>query len=152
MQMCKAASLRWMVRSDMDRVIEIERACFDDPWTKEDLAQCNSKPSCVGMVAERDGVIVGFMMIEISRLEIDVINFAVDPAAQRSGIGSEMVAMLKSHLSPDRRKQVSVYVREANLDAQLFFRSQGFRVVEILDDFWDNCDEQAYLFIYKVQA
>lgn len=63
-----------------------------------------------------------------------------------------MVEKLKWKLSYQRRNRIHVAVRESNLDAQLFFRSQGFRVVEILNDYWDDCDEQAYLFRYKVQA
>ena len=43
-------------------------------------------------------------------------------------------------------------VRETNLDAQLFFRAQGFRAVNVLRDFYEDTTEDAYLMQYRYRA
>ncbi len=152
MQMCSELHFCWMNRSHLDSVEEIERECFAQPWSRDDFYRCLRQRHCIGMVAERDGVVVAFMIYELHEESIQLLDFAVHPIFARCGIGRDMVEKLKWKLSYQRRNRIHVAVRESNLDAQLFFRSQGFRVVEILNDYWDDCDEQAYLFRYKVQA
>jgi ribosomal-protein-alanine N-acetyltransferase len=43
-------------------------------------------------------------------------------------------------------------VRESNIDAQLFFRSLGFRAISVLRGFYDDSAEDAYLMQYRVLA
>jgi ribosomal-protein-alanine N-acetyltransferase len=44
-------------------------------------------------------------------------------------------------------------VRETNLDAQLFWKAQGFRAVSVVKEFYiESPGEDAYLFQYRYQA
>ena len=63
-----------------------------------------------------------------------------------------MVAKLVSKLSYDRRTRITLEVRETNLDAQLFFRNQGFRATSVLRNFYDDTPEDAYFMQYLYQA
>jgi ribosomal-protein-alanine N-acetyltransferase len=56
-----------------------------------------------------------------------------------------MAAKLVGKLSAQRRTRIVLEVRETNLDAQIFFRSQGFRAVNVLRDFYEDTTEDAYL-------
>ena len=42
-------------------------------------------------------------------------------------------------------------VRETNLSAQLFFRTNDFRAVSVLRDFYDDTTEDAYLMQFRYQ-
>jgi ribosomal-protein-alanine N-acetyltransferase len=61
-----------------------------------------------------------------------------------------MVAKLISKLSSHRRTRITLEVRETNLGAQLFFRSQGFRAVRVLRAFYEDSGEDAFLMQYKL--
>ena len=111
----------------MHDVLTIERACFDHPWTEEDFLCCLRQRNCIGMVAEHDHRIVGFMIYELHKSKLRVLNFATAPDVQRQGVGAQMIRRLVDKLSQQRRSEIMVEVRETNLDAQFFFRSQGFR-------------------------
>ena len=61
----------------------------------------------------------------------------------------EEVEKLKSKLSRQRRNRVVLEVRETNLDAQLFFRKQGFLALSVLRDFYEDTVEDAYLMQFR---
>jgi ribosomal-protein-alanine N-acetyltransferase len=83
---------------------------------------------------------------------LHVLNFSVCPAEKRSKIGTAMVEKLKSKLSRQRRNRVVLEIRETNLDAQLFFRKQGFLALSVLRDFYEDTVEDAYLMQFRCEA
>jgi [ribosomal protein S18]-alanine N-acetyltransferase len=121
--------IRWMIRRDMETILAIEQAVFPHPWSQCDFIRCLQKQNCIGMVAERDGQVAGYMLYDLHRSIIQLLNFAVAPEHQRHGVGTHMVEKLKGKLSTQRRRRIEAHVWEQNLVAQLFFSAQGFRAV-----------------------
>src|SRR3990172_4452317 len=115
--------IRWMIRRDMPEVLAIEGESFEFPWLEDEFARCLRQRNCIGMVAEHDDRVVGFMIYELNKTRIHVLNFAVAAEYRRRGVGTQMVAKLVGKLSAQRRTRVVLEVRETNLAAQLFFRS-----------------------------
>ncbi len=144
--------IRWMIRRDMPEVLQIERQSFEFPWVDDDFIRCLRQRNCIGMVAEHEGRVVGFMIYELHRTRIHVINFAVGGLYQRLGVGSQMIAKLIAKLTVQRRSRIVLEVRETNLDAQLFFRENGFRAVSVLHKFYDDTPEDAYLMQYRYRT
>ncbi|MDG2382005.1 MAG: ribosomal protein S18-alanine N-acetyltransferase [Pirellulaceae bacterium] len=137
--------IRWMIRRDMPEILEIENRSFEFPWSEEDFIRCLRQRNCIGMVAERDERIVGFMIYELHKTRLHVLNFAVHGDFRRKGVGGQMTHKLVGKLSHQRRTRILLEIRETNLDAQLFFRSCGFRAVSVLRDFYEDTTEDAYL-------
>jgi [ribosomal protein S18]-alanine N-acetyltransferase len=144
--------IRWMIRRDMPEVLQIERQSFEFPWVDDDFIRCLRQRNCIGMVAEHEGRVVGFMIYELHRTRIHVINFAVGGLYHRLGVGSQMIAKLIAKLTVQRRSRIVLEVRETNLDAQLFFRENGFRAVSVLHKFYDDTPEDAYLMQYRYRT
>ncbi len=141
--------VRWMIRRDMPEVLAIESENFEFPWLEDDFIRCLRQRNCIGMVAEFDDRIVGFMIYELNKNRIRVLNFAVSAEHQRRGIGTQMIAKLIAKLSPQRRSRVVLEVRETNLAAQVFFRSVGFRAVSVLRGYYEDTPEDAYLMQFR---
>lgn len=144
--------VRWMIRRDMPEVETIERESFEFPWSEEDFTRCLRQRNCIGMVAEMADSVVAFMIYELHRAKLHVLNFAVLRSHRRLGIGSRMMDKLIGKLTPDRRGRIVLEVRETNLPAQLFFRSLGFRATSVLKDFYQDSTEDAYLMQYQAAA
>jgi ribosomal-protein-alanine N-acetyltransferase len=102
------------------------------------------------MVAEVDHEIVGFMIYELHKSKLHILNFAVADSARRQGIGTQMVNKLVDKLSQQRRKEIVLEVRETNISAQLFFKSQSFRAVCVLRTHYDDTAEDAYIMRYHL--
>jgi len=141
--------IRWMIRRDMPEVLAIEAECFEFPWNEEDFIRCLRQRNCIGMVAELDDRVVGFMIYELQKKYIHVLNFAVSEHYRRSGVGSQMLAKLTANLAPQRRNRILLEVRETNLGAQLFFRENGFRAVSVLRSYYADTPEDAYVMQYR---
>lgn len=140
--------LRWMIRRDMPEVLSIEQEAFEFPWSDEDFTRCLRQRNCIGMVAEVGDSVVAFMIYELHRTRLHVLNFAVRRSHRRLGIGTQMMGKLVAKLSVERRDRILLEVRERNLPAQVFFRSLGYRAISVLKDFYEDSTEDAYLMQY----
>ncbi len=141
--------IRWMIRRDMPEVLGIEAESFEFPWLEEDFIRCLRQRNCIGMVAEHDDRVVGFMIYELAKNRIQVLNFATAAGHRRRGIGTQMIGKLIGKLSAQRRTRIALEVRETNLPAQLFFRDNGFRAVSVLRDYYEDTPEDAYVMQYR---
>ena len=144
--------VRWMIRRDMAEVLRIEQEAFEFPWTDEDFTRCLRQRNCIGMVAEIADSVVAFMIYELHRSRLHMLNFAVLRSHRRLGVGTYMMEKLAGKLTPERRSLIGLEVRETNLPAQLFFRSLGFRATSVLKDFYQDTTEDAYLMEYCLVA
>lgn len=141
--------VRWMLRRDMAEVLAIENLVFEFPWFEEDFIRCLRHRSCIGMIAEAGERVVGFKIYELHRNRIHLLNFAVHPDFQGMGVGGTMMSNLTGKLSENRRVRITTEVRERNLDAQLFFKAQGFSAINILRGHYVDSDEDAFVFVYR---
>jgi ribosomal-protein-alanine N-acetyltransferase len=139
-----------MIRRDMSDVLSIERSSFDHSWTEEDFLQCLRQRNCIGMVAEQNDRVTGFMIYELHKSRLHLLNFAVAPSYRRTGVGAQMVSKLIGKLTSHRRSRISLAVRERNLDAQLFFRALDFRAVRVLRNYYEDTAEDAFLMEFRV--
>lgn len=138
-----------MIRRDMPSVLDIEEQCFEFPWSEEEFIRCLRQRNCIGMVAELSEQVVGFMIYELHKNRLHILNFSVHPDFQRQGIGKAMIEKLVGKLSYQRRSRIMLEVRETNLPAQLFFKDLGFRAVSVLREFYEDSPEDAYLMQYR---
>lgn len=129
-------AIRWLIRRDMQSILRIESSSFDFPWTDEDFLCCLRQRNCIGMVAEIVDTqqIVGYMVYELHKKKLHILNMAVCPNMRFAGIGRQMVDRLVRKLEQQQRNALLVMCREDNLDAQLFFRACDFRCVSTLKE------------------
>ncbi len=133
----------------MPDVMQTERASFEYSWTEDDFLRCLRQRNCIGMVAERGDSVIGFMIYELHRTRLHLLNFAVHPSARRTGIGAMMVDKLIYKLCSHRRQKISLAVREGNVVAQVFFRGHGFKAAKVLRNYYEDSGEDAYQMEYK---
>ncbi len=144
--------IRWMIRRDMPASLAIEADSFEFPWCENDFLRCLRQRNCIGMVAEHNERIVGFMIYELHKTRLHILNFAVNSRYRRFGVGGQMITKLIGKLSTQRRNRILLEIRETNLAAQLFFRSCGFRAVSVLRNFYEDTPEDAYLMQYRFRG
>ena len=156
--------IRWMIRRDMPEVLATEAESFEFPWLEEDFIRSLQQRNCIGMVAvittgtggknwldteESIERCTGFMIFELHKAHIHVLNFAVAEDYRRRGVGSQMIAKLAAKLSAQRRSRIVLEVCETNLAAQVFFRENGFRAVSVLRSYYAATLEDACLMQYR---
>ena len=145
-----AVNVRWMVRRDLAAVIAIEHETYDFPWQEEDFMNCLKQRNCIGMVAEDQGRIVGFMIYENPGNQFHLLNIATAREHKRQGVARQMVQKLVEKLISQRRNKICAIIRETNLDTLLFFRSVGFQATTILKNYFESSCDDAYVMQYAL--
>lgn len=146
--------IRWMIRRDMRETLEIEGLSFEHGWAEEDFLRTLRQRNCIGMVSEHQEKVVGFMIYELHKKNLTILNFAVHPDYRRNRVGEQMIEKLKGKLTQQRRSSVNLVVRETNLPAQLFFKSCEFRARRVLRDHYDRTlgHEDGYFMTYNCET
>lgn len=139
--------------ADVLAVDRIERASFDDPWSRSLLLQ-ELVPSALRLplVAECDGEVAGYLMAWRSGDELHILNVAVDPARRRRGVGA---ALLTAALAAARRgglTEVTLEVRVANRPALALYHSYGFRDVGLRPGYYADTGEDALILTLSLDA
>lgn len=140
--------IRWMLEMDMDRIVEIEKDCFPDPWTKKEFMKTLRHRSNIGMTIESyenddNGEVVGYMVYTLKKTCLDILNFAVCPCRQRSGFGTALVEKLISKLvttSRASRNRLETTIGESNMSALQFFKAMGFVATRVERDYYETRD------------
>jgi len=162
-------TLRRIFMRDLPSIIEIEQQPTMR-WPLRDLRAVLQSSNAAGWVAEINGRVVGFLIYVVglqpdksnddssdgvknrlhgaSRphtgqpLHITLLNMAVAPVWQRSGLGRALLAKLNQALQHPRDR-IQTTVPESNLRAQLLLRSAGYKAIRVLRAFFDT--EDGYL-------
>jgi [ribosomal protein S18]-alanine N-acetyltransferase len=143
--------IRWVIGRDFPEILGIENESFEFPWCEQDFRRLLRRRNYVGVVAETNDHIAGYMLYEHNKGCIDLLNLAVDPKFRRACVGTELIAKLIAKLSHSRHPVLAVSVRDSNLSAHLFFRSLGFRCVQVRHHYYQNTADDAYDFVYDIR-
>ena len=144
--------IRWMIRRDMPEVLHTEQGAFEYAWSEEDFLRCLRQRNCIGMVAEQGEKVVGFMIYELHKSKLHILNFAVSGGYRRSGVGAQMVAKLISKLSSHRRTRITLEVRVSNFAAQWLYRAHGFRLAGLRRRYYRDTGEDALVLEWRPGA
>lgn len=132
---------RLMRLADLPQVMEIERACFPNPWCQQEFEEAVATSQIWKRVIVQDDTVLGYIIWEYDQHPWNILNVAVHPDHQRAGIGRALIERVLNCLVPVRTQ-----VRETNLGAQLFLRQLGFRCYGTMKRAYDGFEEDAYLF------
>lgn len=140
--------LNFTARTDLLRLLEIERASFEQPWSKEDFLDFLSDKKCLGITARAEGRIVGFAMVSMLPRAIELFAIAVHPDYRRKGIGSALLSNLKEKLNKHKPKLVAE-VRDSMLPVHLFLKANNLTATEVLRDRFSKPTEDGYAMEYR---
>ena len=147
---------RWMIRRDMRQVMAIEQASFAQPWTEEDFLLCLRPRNAIGMVHEpreptnEDDAIQGYVVYELHKDRLHLLNLAVHPQYRRLDVGTAMIAKLVGKLSSHHRTRITVEVRESNLPALLFYKASGFTAGKVVRGAFKDTGEDGIRMTYRL--
>ena len=125
----------------VDDVYEIEKTCFLNPWSREDIAKQLELDTSYFCVADVDGKVVGYMGLQIFSGEGYVTNVAVLPNFRGRGIAQALInEQLKNEM-----EFITLEVRESNTPAVNLYTKMGFKNVGVRPNFYSNPTENAII-------
>lgn len=132
----------------LDEVLAIERAAFSDPWSREMFrSELMVGGGTYARLAERDGILVGYLCAVLVADEAHVGNLAVAPAERRRGVAQALLDDLVEAARSRRARRVTLEVRETNENARKFYYKNGFIDVAIRKNYYRNPVEDAIVML-----
>ena len=139
--------IRRMTMDDLDDVARIEEATFTPPWSRSDFeGELTRNAAARYLVAEVDGIVIGFAGTWIIIDESRVTNIAIDESMRGNGYGRAITSALVQYAANLGAIVMTLEVRVSNAPAIALYRSLGFkRVNEIKKHYSDG--ESAWLML-----
>lgn len=144
--------IRPMLEKDLPAVLEIEKLCFIDPWTKEQfLYEINENEYSNPWVIElstpgsNNVTIVGFCVWWHTFDSATICQIAVHPAIQRRDLGSAMMDEIINDAYAKRVQTLTLEVRASNEKAINFYLKHGFKTEVVKPQYYTDGEDALYM-------
>jgi ribosomal-protein-alanine N-acetyltransferase len=133
-----------MAVSDLDQVLDIERASFPTPWTRAAFCyeiEQNKVARCTVMRGRRG--IVGYLCLWEIGHEIHITNLAVHPERRRRGMARQLLGAALIEGVARGVTLAFLEVRPSNTRALALYESLGFQVIGRRNGYYFDTGEDA---------
>jgi ribosomal protein S18 acetylase RimI-like enzyme len=121
--------LRDYQSQDFDRLWQLDQVCFpeDISYSRPELRMFLSLRSAFCFVAEKNGLILGFVIVD-SRANRPgyIVTIDVAPEARRGGVASALLQAAEKRLRTSGVTGIRLEVAENNQSAIAFYKGHGF--------------------------
>jgi len=134
-----------MMECHVPQIAELEKLCFNDPWSQNSIAsEVNNKLS-LWLVAVENEQVVGYVGSQTVLGETDMMNIAVHPEYRNKGIATALITQLISTLAQWGSHSLMLEVRASNDPAISVYKSLGFVEVGRRRNYYRNPREDALI-------
>ena len=132
---------------DLGRLARLHRSCFEEAWSRSDLAHLLAMPGAFGLVARvyegglagLDGLRgVGFAVSRVAADEAELLTIGVMPQFRRRGVAA---ALLRAGMERSLRLGARAMFLEVAIDnagAQALYEDHGFTRVGLRPDYYQR--------------
>jgi len=128
-------AIETMTSGHLDSVIRIERSVQSFPWTAKNF-QDALQAGYGAWVAKRGDAVVGFFLAMHAPDVTHLLLIAVDPDAQRQGVGAFLLRHCEHEAREHGLNRVILEVRLSNQKALAFYGKHGFSVLTMRKDYY----------------
>ena len=134
-----------MVQCHVPQIAELEKLCFNDPWSENSIAsELDNRLSC-WLIASDVEKVVGYVGSQTVLGETDMMNIAVHPDYRKQGVATDLINALIEALKERNSHSLMLEVRSSNEPAKSLYLKMGFEVVGIRKNYYRNPREDALI-------
>lgn len=138
--------------ADLEAVLDIERASFASPWSRQFFVEELEALCANSVLSELRGVAVGYCLYWELCNDIDIHNVAVHPDYRRHGVGRGMLSHVVREARRIGSQSITLEVRKSNEAAQALYRSLGFETCGVRKGYYSNDGEDAWVMILRLKS
>lgn len=130
-------------RADLEALYEIELECFrEEAFPRYYIASFLDDPDFITLVITVGGEVVGYVVAKVDvfmgKRMGHIYSIAVKQAYRRMGLGSRLLRTVEEALRERGAKVCYLEAREDNIAAINFYHKHGYRVFEVLKDYYGD--------------
>ncbi len=132
---------------DLNRILEIEQASFNQPYSRELFEEELKLTMAFPHVVRLGSKIVGYIDYWVVKDEVHLINVAVDPEYRRLHLGTLLMEHLIKVGLEKGALRITLDVRESNLAALRLYENFGFEKTAVRRRYYTDNQEDAWVMI-----
>jgi [ribosomal protein S18]-alanine N-acetyltransferase len=121
--------IRDATTEDLAAIAALEVEVYDSPWSEEIIRDELGQMNRIYLVVETDERIIGFGGAMLVIEDAHITTLGVAPAYRRRGVGSRLLLDLIDRALDAGSRNLTLEVRESNVDAQALYERFGFNHV-----------------------
>jgi ribosomal-protein-alanine N-acetyltransferase len=139
---------------DLPGLMQLERACFDSPWTEAALEQELGLPQAeIWLVFEEAQTVpCAYINFWVAAGEVSLLNVAVHPGARRRGLAGKLLALMENRGANRGGASVFLEVRRSNEAGRALYAAQGYHQVGIRKGYYSDNREDAVVMSKALDA
>ena len=141
--------IRPLEKKDLDRVFEIEKECFVDPWKLTDLEyELSENPVNKFLVLEVNNNIVGFIDFMITFNSATISQIAITKEYRKQGFGKLLLEEMENCFpkeGEDIVENVTLEVRSSNARAISLYQKNGYEVIVKKPHYYSDGEDAIYM-------
>ena len=134
-----------MDESHVPQVAQLEKVCFNDPWSENSIASELGNKLSVWLVAVEDDKVIGYVGSQTVMGETDMMNIATHPDYRNQGVATKLINALIESLTKRGSHSLILEVRLSNSQAISVYEKQGFTEVGRRKNYYRNPREDALI-------
>ena len=145
-------TVRDMEERDLAEVVRLEKIIFPDPWPKSAFTEQISGEGWGALVAEADGVVVGYGCYFTVDIEAHLTNIAVREDYRRKSVANVLLDIILQRVAQERCQYLLLEVRQSNSIARTFYERRGFRTLYQRPNYYRRPVEDALVMVYYLDS
>jgi len=145
--------IRHAAREDFETLLEIDEASFPGgvAYDANELAYFMNRNGAETIVAEEDGEIIAFIIMEVHRTRrtATIITLDVRENYRRNGYGTRLLMRTEEMLDDYGVELYDLQGDVTNHNAIRFYKKHGFNIVRTLSNYYAN-GHDAYLMVKEL--
>jgi ribosomal-protein-alanine N-acetyltransferase len=146
-----AVSIRTVGPFDLGRLARLHRGCFEEAWSRSDLAHLLAMPGGFGLIARlyEGGFAgldamrgVGFSLCRVIREESELLSIGVSPSYRHRGIAGSLLRASMERCRAIGARHMFLEVAVDNVEAQRLYAAHGFERVGVRPDYYQRAGGQ----------
>ena len=133
--------IRKTLYTDLNKIEEIERESFIDPWNVKMLSDAFLSNGFLGLTYESDGEIIGYVFGKTVVDEAEIELIAVKSTRRKQGVGKALLAEFLSAVKLSGVTDVFLEVRRSNIAAQAMYEKAGFTYVAVREKYYGGLED-----------
>ena len=137
-------TIRNWEQKDIEKIAEIERQSFSDPWSADMLADTLRYPVYHTFLAEEGGQVCGYGCIILLFEDAELANIAVAPTHRGKGIAKRIMENMHAYAKQRGAERMLLEVRVSNQSAIGLYEKYGYERYGLREHYYAD-GEDAYL-------
>ena len=140
--------------ADLDAVIDVEAASFNNPTTRQWYENELQRPDVcfVYVIRTRDCPVAGFCAFWKVLDQIHINNLAIRPNFRRRGLARQLLARVLDEAAGLGAPSATLEVRRSNAAARQLYEGAGFKLAGVRTSYYTNPIEDALILTREKRA